>query len=282
MMSSEYNCLSTSESVPFNFSSFWVLLSSWFVDKWQIPCLQENCHNFVRVLILHDDKVFTCGTNAFNPNCTWRDVSISYMWNRSRLLSFAIIYCNNPTGKCHRLITGLGGGRIYDDLLMLLGFFEPRVCLELRFDLIRLSKVFVTLESNRRLWPITKCCGTPQNQRNYCHLSKLRCRHKSAILEDQAKSVLQPQVCFITSERFSRSCMCRNFWQIKAVDWGIVKYSTEGTVFESLWICIMYAGALSIARTLKNLLSLLYKTSIVISFHLLVGTSVFHWNHLCA
>ncbi|KAK7092629.1 hypothetical protein V1264_008349 [Littorina saxatilis] len=35
---------------------------------------EDNCHNFVRVLLLHDyDKVFTCGTNSFSPTCTWRE-----------------------------------------------------------------------------------------------------------------------------------------------------------------------------------------------------------------
>nr|KAG5703764.1 hypothetical protein BaRGS_009562 [Batillaria attramentaria] len=34
---------------------------------------EDLCHNFVRVLLLHnEDEVFTCGTNAFSPNCTWR------------------------------------------------------------------------------------------------------------------------------------------------------------------------------------------------------------------
>ncbi|XP_076437128.1 semaphorin-5A-like [Babylonia areolata] len=33
----------------------------------------ETCHNFVRVLLLHGDQVFTCGTNSFSPSCTWRE-----------------------------------------------------------------------------------------------------------------------------------------------------------------------------------------------------------------
>ncbi|KAK6182805.1 hypothetical protein SNE40_010402 [Patella caerulea] len=33
---------------------------------------KDDCHNFVRVLLLHEDMVFTCGTNAFNPICQWR------------------------------------------------------------------------------------------------------------------------------------------------------------------------------------------------------------------
>lgn len=34
----------------------------------------EDCHNFVRVLLIHDSRVFTCGTNAFYPRCSWRRV----------------------------------------------------------------------------------------------------------------------------------------------------------------------------------------------------------------
>ncbi|CAG5131022.1 unnamed protein product, partial [Candidula unifasciata] len=39
--------------------------------------LLNACRNFVRVLILtnENDEVFTCGTNAFTPVCTWRNVS---------------------------------------------------------------------------------------------------------------------------------------------------------------------------------------------------------------
>lgn len=32
----------------------------------------EDCCNFVRVLLPYEDKIFTCGTNAFSPVCTWR------------------------------------------------------------------------------------------------------------------------------------------------------------------------------------------------------------------
>ncbi|XP_014668536.1 PREDICTED: semaphorin-5A-like [Priapulus caudatus] len=34
----------------------------------------EKCHNFVRVLLIHKDSVFTCGTNAFKPMCSWREI----------------------------------------------------------------------------------------------------------------------------------------------------------------------------------------------------------------
>jgi len=37
--------------------------------------LQGECHNFVRVLLLHDNLVFACGTNSYKPQCSWRKVS---------------------------------------------------------------------------------------------------------------------------------------------------------------------------------------------------------------
>lgn len=40
---------------------------------------QNLCHNFVRVLIVYDGEVFTCGTNAFSPECSWRKVSIDLL-----------------------------------------------------------------------------------------------------------------------------------------------------------------------------------------------------------
>lgn len=36
--------------------------------------LQEECQNYVRVLIVTGRKVFLCGTNAFSPMCSSRQV----------------------------------------------------------------------------------------------------------------------------------------------------------------------------------------------------------------
>ncbi|GBM33564.1 Semaphorin-5A [Araneus ventricosus] len=36
---------------------------------------EEDCHNFIRVLLMQGDRIFACGTNAFAPECTWRDVN---------------------------------------------------------------------------------------------------------------------------------------------------------------------------------------------------------------
>lgn len=38
------------------------------------PLLQEECQNYVRVLIVTGRKVFLCGTNAFSPVCSSRQV----------------------------------------------------------------------------------------------------------------------------------------------------------------------------------------------------------------
>ena len=35
---------------------------------------EEMCHNYVKVLVSHNDQIFACGTNAFSPKCAWRDI----------------------------------------------------------------------------------------------------------------------------------------------------------------------------------------------------------------
>ena len=47
-------------------------------DKVQI-CLakgqtDDNCNNFVKILLTDRERIFTCGTNAYSPRCTWREV----------------------------------------------------------------------------------------------------------------------------------------------------------------------------------------------------------------
>ncbi|EMP37671.1 Semaphorin-5A, partial [Chelonia mydas] len=36
---------------------------------------QEECQNYIRVLLVGGDRLFTCGTNAFTPICTNRTLS---------------------------------------------------------------------------------------------------------------------------------------------------------------------------------------------------------------
>lgn len=37
---------------------------------------EQNCHNFIKVLLISGRKLFACGTNAFSPQCSWRRVII--------------------------------------------------------------------------------------------------------------------------------------------------------------------------------------------------------------
>lgn len=47
------------------------------------PVLQEECQNYVRVLIVAGRKVFLCGTNAFSPVCSSRQVGAA-RWGADR------------------------------------------------------------------------------------------------------------------------------------------------------------------------------------------------------
>ncbi|XP_068619537.1 semaphorin 5c [Battus philenor] len=35
---------------------------------------EEDCHNYVKVLLSYGHKLFACGTNAFSPMCSWREI----------------------------------------------------------------------------------------------------------------------------------------------------------------------------------------------------------------
>ncbi|XP_015927012.1 semaphorin 5c [Parasteatoda tepidariorum] len=36
---------------------------------------EDDCHNYIRVLLMQGNRIFVCGTNAFSPLCSWRDVN---------------------------------------------------------------------------------------------------------------------------------------------------------------------------------------------------------------
>lgn len=36
----------------------------------------DDCHNYIKVLLSTGKRLFACGTGAFSPQCTWREVSI--------------------------------------------------------------------------------------------------------------------------------------------------------------------------------------------------------------
>ncbi|KAJ8986267.1 hypothetical protein NQ317_009977 [Molorchus minor] len=53
--------------------------------EWQAPsekitsCIykgqrEENCHNYIKILLTDGKQLFTCGTNAFSPQCSWREI----------------------------------------------------------------------------------------------------------------------------------------------------------------------------------------------------------------
>ncbi|XP_032777784.2 semaphorin-5A isoform X1 [Daphnia magna] len=35
---------------------------------------EDDCHNYIRVLHVHGERILACGTNAFSPRCSWRPV----------------------------------------------------------------------------------------------------------------------------------------------------------------------------------------------------------------
>ncbi|XP_045779006.1 semaphorin-5B [Maniola jurtina] len=35
---------------------------------------EEDCHNYIKVLLAYGHKLFACGTNAFSPICSWREI----------------------------------------------------------------------------------------------------------------------------------------------------------------------------------------------------------------
>ncbi|XP_060516101.1 semaphorin-5B [Cylas formicarius] len=35
---------------------------------------EENCHNYIKILLTNGRQIFACGTNAFAPQCSWREI----------------------------------------------------------------------------------------------------------------------------------------------------------------------------------------------------------------
>lgn len=44
---------------------------------------EENCHNYIKVLLSDGKQLFSCGTNAFKPSCTWREVCYLFKLNNN-------------------------------------------------------------------------------------------------------------------------------------------------------------------------------------------------------
>ncbi|XP_013785348.1 semaphorin-5B-like [Limulus polyphemus] len=63
----------------------------------------EDCRNFIKVLLSYNDKIFVCGTNAFSPECYWRDIqSLSSVYEKVP----GIAKCpHNPNDNISALLT---------------------------------------------------------------------------------------------------------------------------------------------------------------------------------
>ena len=55
---------------------------------------QEQCQNYIRVLVQLNDEIFVCGTNAFSPKCSWRSVRTTNAVDCLNYLKDAHIKCN--------------------------------------------------------------------------------------------------------------------------------------------------------------------------------------------
>ncbi|XP_018333129.1 semaphorin-5A, partial [Agrilus planipennis] len=67
---------------------------------------EEKCRNYVKVLLSNGKRIFTCGTNAFSPICTWREID-----NLSSVMEWTdgIARCpHNPMANTTTLISETG------------------------------------------------------------------------------------------------------------------------------------------------------------------------------
>ncbi|CAK1593965.1 unnamed protein product [Parnassius mnemosyne] len=62
---------------------------------------EEDCHNYIKVLLSYGHKLFACGTNAFSPMCSWRE--IEEINNVSEWLPGVVLCPHNP----HSNVTGI-------------------------------------------------------------------------------------------------------------------------------------------------------------------------------
>lgn len=64
-------------------------VAQWSVSEKKLnDCLNKgqtlnNCHNYIKVLLSAGKRIFACGTGAFSPECTWREVSIFKKCNKN-------------------------------------------------------------------------------------------------------------------------------------------------------------------------------------------------------
>ncbi|XP_045538150.1 semaphorin-5B [Papilio machaon] len=67
---------------------------------------EEDCHNYIKVLLSYGHKLFACGTNAFSPMCSWRE--IEEIRNVSEWLPGVVLCPHSPHSNVTALLASNG------------------------------------------------------------------------------------------------------------------------------------------------------------------------------
>ncbi|KAM3962149.1 LOW QUALITY PROTEIN: semaphorin 5c [Aphomia sociella] len=67
---------------------------------------EEDCHNYIKVLLSYGHKLFVCGTNAFSPECSWRE--IESIRNSSALTTGVASCPYNPHSNVTAILSSSG------------------------------------------------------------------------------------------------------------------------------------------------------------------------------
>ena len=67
---------------------------------------EEMCRNYIKVLVSHNDQVFACGTHAFSPKCSWRE--IGEIQKVTRLIDGRAKCPYSPNDNATAMITSTG------------------------------------------------------------------------------------------------------------------------------------------------------------------------------
>ncbi|XP_043476024.1 semaphorin-5A [Leptopilina heterotoma] len=87
--------------------------ASWTAPSKKISTCQdkgqtsEDCHNFIKVLLSNGKFIFTCGTNAYSPMCTWRE--IENIKNVTDTLSGVAMCPYSPHANATAILSRSGG-----------------------------------------------------------------------------------------------------------------------------------------------------------------------------
>ncbi|XP_059051701.1 semaphorin-5A [Achroia grisella] len=86
--------------------------ADWPADETKIKLCQEkgqteeDCHNYIKVLLSHGHRLFVCGTNAFSPECSWRE--IESIRNSSHLMTGVASCPYNPHSNVTAILSTSG------------------------------------------------------------------------------------------------------------------------------------------------------------------------------